>query len=196
MNKSVVFNSKSNCYFLLSNFYGEVEINYMKDRYNDTEVKQLFDTFKTCDNEEFIYYLKKLQPGKEWTEAKINYWFKNINGKREPIRGILAKLVGGAVKETPLMKKRREIIKSLAGLPKDFELSIKDNLDDNKKKELMWNFLKEKYEKREYLEVLLSTGNSVIHEKPMRASNDWTYPGNDWLGQLLMKIRDEEIKKN
>ena len=104
---TIIFNSKSTRYFLLSNFYGGVEIDYMKDRYNDPEVKKLIESFETCDNEKFIYYLKILQPGKKWTEAKINYWFKNIDGKKEPIRGVLAKLVGGAVKDTPLMKKRR-----------------------------------------------------------------------------------------
>ena len=193
---TIIFNSKSSRYFLLSNFYGGVEINYMKDRYNDPQVKELIESFETCDNDKFIYYLKKLQPGKEWTEAKINYWFKNIDGRKEPIRGILAKLVGGAVKNTSLMKKRREIIKSLVGLPKDFELSIKEPLDAVSKKQLMYKCLIEKFSKEKYKRVLLSTKISDIHEKPMRASNEWTYPGNDWLGQLLMKIRDEEIKKN
>ena len=193
---TIIFNSKSSRYFLLSNFYGGVEINYMKDRYNDPQVKELIESFETCDNDKFIYYLKKLQPGKEWTEAKINYWFKNIDGRKEPIRGILAKLVGGAVKNTSLMKKRREIIKSLVGLPKDFELSIKEPLNAVSKKQLMYKCLIEKFSKEKYKRVLLSTKISDIHEKPMRASNEWTYPGNDWLGQLLMKIRDEEIKKN
>ena len=54
----------------------------------------------------------------------------------------------------------------------------------------------EKFSKEKYKRVLFSTKNFIIHEKPMRGSNDWTYPGNDWLGQLLIKIRDEEIKKN
>lgn len=193
---TIIFNSKSTRYFLLSNFYGGVEIDYMKDRYNDPEIKKLIESFETCDNEKFIYYLKILQPGKKWTEAKINYWFKNIDGKKEPIRGVLAKLVGGAVKDTPLMKKRREIVKSLAGLPKDFELSIKRELNETEKKDLMRKCLIEKFSKEKYKRVLFSTKNFIIHEKPMRGSNDWTYPGNDWLGQLLIKIRDEKIKKN
>lgn len=193
---TIIFNSKSTRYFLLSNFYGGAEINYMKDRYNDPEVKKLIESFETCDNEKFIYYLQILQPEKKWTVAKVNYWFKNIDGKKEPIRGILAKLVGGAVKNTPLMKKRREIVKSLAGLPKDFELSIKEDLDSDSKKQLMYKCLIDKFSKEKYKRLLLSTKNSDIHEKPMRGSNEWTYPGNDWLGQLLIKIRDEEIKKN
>ena len=83
---TIIFNSKSTRYFLLSNFYGGVEINYMKDRYNDPEVKELIESFETCDNDQFIYYLKKLQPGKKWTEwtnwtkwTKVDKKLKNLN---------------------------------------------------------------------------------------------------------------------
>ena len=60
----------------------------------------------------------------------------------------------------------------------------------------MLKCLNDKFRKEKYKRVLLSTENSMIYEKPMRGSNDWTFPGNNWLGQLLIKIRDEEIKKN
>ena len=58
MNKQLVFNSKSANYYLLSNFYGDVEIDYMKDRFINPEVKELFDIFKTCNEEKFIQWLK------------------------------------------------------------------------------------------------------------------------------------------
>jgi hypothetical protein len=192
MDKPIVFNSKSSSYFLLSNFYGNCEINYMKNRFNDPEVKELLDDFAICDKDKFIFYLKILQPGKKWTQAKLDYWFKTINGKKEPIRGILAKLVGGAVKGTPAMKKRLQIVKSLAGLSKDFELSIKENQSFTEKKELMYKCLIEKFNKESFKKVLVSTGNSVLHEKPLRGiGNNWTFPGDDWLGKILIKIRDE-----
>ena len=37
----------------------------------------------------------------------------------------------------------------------------------------------------------------VLHEKPFRGVDNWTYrngKGGDWMGKLLMKIR-EEIKE-
>ena len=196
MTKTIVFNSKSNSYFLLSNFYGGCEIQYMKYRFNDPEVKQLFDDFEICDNEKFIYYLKKLQPGKKWTQAKLDYWFKNINGKKEPIRGILGKLVGNSVKNTPTGKKRLNIVKELVGLPKEYELIITDNLCDNDKKDLMYNCLIEKFSKPNFKEILLSTNDYILHEKPMRGmGNNWTFPGDDWLGKMLIEIRVLLLKK-
>ena len=71
------------------------------------EIKELFDKFETCNNEQFIYYLKELQPEKKnWTNAKLNYWFyiDYNDGQNKPIKGILSKLAGIAVKDTPTGK--------------------------------------------------------------------------------------------
>ena len=49
---------------------------------------------------------------------------------------------------------------------------------------------KNKYNENKYKELLLSTGDKILHEKPMRGKgDDWTYPGGDLLGKLLMEIR-------
>lgn len=183
---SIVFNSKSAVpYNKLSNFYGDVEINYMKTRFNNPEVKALFDDFKSCSNEKFIEYLKILQPGKVWTSKKEEYWFKN----GEPIRGILAKLVGSCVKNTPSLKRRQKIIMELTGVEK---LEIEPPLNEEDRKELMYTCLKKKFASKEYRDILLSTGTKTLHEKPMRGKGDnWTFPGNDWLGILLTKLREE-----
>lgn len=182
----IIFNSKSKEYYELSNFYGGVEICFMKDRFYNPEIKALFDEFETCDREKFIYYLKKLQPGKKWTDAKLEYWFKN----GEPIRGILAKLLGGAVKPGPTGRKRLKIIKDMLELKED--ISIKNILSHDEKIELMLKCLKEKYNIPKYKCLLLSTGNKILHEKPMRGKgDDWTYPGGDLLGILLMRVRSE-----
>ena len=188
--KTIIFNSKTKENFLLSNFYGGSEICYMKDRFINPEIKELFDDFENCDSTKFIFYLKKLQPNKTWTKAKLEYWFKDINGKKEPIRGILAKLVGTSVKDTPTGKKRLKIIKDLVNIEGD--IIIKKNLSAKEKKELMYDCLKTKFSKEKYKKILLNTGTSILHEKPMRGKgDDWTYPGNNWLGELLMKVREE-----
>ena len=67
-----------------------------------------------------IYYLKNLTRKKR-TEAKI-IGLKILMAKRTYKRNI-AKLRSS--KDTSLMKKRREIIKELCGIPKDVELNIK-----------------------------------------------------------------------
>ena len=195
----IYFNSKSKDYYQLSNFYGGVECEFMKDRFLDKEIKSLFDKFETCNKDEFIYYLKELQPEKkDWTQAKINYWCKD--GK--PIRGILSKLAGASVKDTPTGRRRLKILKKMANF--EGEVRIKAILTLEEKKELMLKCLKKKflsYDENKYVEnkynkLLLSTGELILHEKPMRGKgDDWTYPGGDLLGKLLMNIRKKLISK-
>ena len=190
------FNSKSKCNWKLSNFYGGVESAYMKDRFLDKEIKSLFDRFESSSKEEFIYYLKKLQPNKkDWTEAKLKYWIRDD----EPIRGILSQMVGTCVKDTAVGRKRLKIVKEMAGISREREVRIKPNTTDEEKKELMLKLLRKKFGKKEYKEALLSTEEAILHEKPMRGKpNNWTYKngeGGDWLGELLMKVR-EELRNN
>lgn len=42
----------------------------MKDRFLDKEIKSLFDKFETCNKDEFIAYLKELQPEKRMDTSK------------------------------------------------------------------------------------------------------------------------------
>ena len=56
----------------------------------------------------------------------------------------------------------------------------------------MMKCLRQKYSKPYYKKLLLSTGNAILHEVPMRGKGDfWTLGGEDTLGKLLMKIRYE-----
>ena len=190
----IIFNSKSKEYSSLSNFYGGVECEYMKDRFLDKEVKDLLDKFEVCDKEEFIWYMKRLQPNKkDWSDRQLEYWIRD--GK--PIRGVLCQLVGTSVRDTATGKRRLKIIKELVGLK---ELNIKGNTTDEEKKELMLNLLRRKYSIDEYRDVLLSTGDAILHEKPLRGrTNNWNYKdgnGGDWLGELLMIVRCELRKKS
>ena len=79
------------------------------------------------------------------------------------------------------------------------EVIIKPILTLEEKKELMLKCLKKKFlsnDKNKYNELLLSTGELILHEKPMRGKgDDWTYPGGDLLGKLLMNIRKKLISK-
>lgn len=180
-NTPIYFNSKSKEYYLLSNFYGGVESEYMSERFRNPEIKRLFKKFESCNKEEFLEYLKKLQPEKKPT----NFWFKN----GEPIKGILSKLVGNSVKEGKNYKKRLESIKEISGVE---EIEINPKLSNEKRDELMLSCLRKKFSKKKYRDILLSTGNSDLHERPMRGlKSEWTNPGGDLLGKLLMQIRKE-----
>jgi hypothetical protein len=190
------FNSKSSAFWRLSNFYGGVEKEYMKDRFLDKKVKNWMDEIDGYGKTEFIECLKRLQPEKKnkWTEGKLKYWIRNNNGEEIMIKGILYKLIGGSVKDTSVGKRRRKIIMELLNLD---SLNLKPNTTDDEKKELMLTLLRDKFSKKEYKEELLNTGDMVLHEKPLRGVDNWTYrngKGGDWMGELLMKVR-EEIKE-
>lgn len=192
----IYFNSKSKENWKLSNFYGGVESAYMKDRFLDKEMKSLFDRFESSSKEEFILNLKRLQPNKKnWTEAKLKYWTRDD----VPIRGILSQMVGTSVKDTAVGRNRLKIVKEMACISSERELRIKPNTTDEEKKELMLKLLRKKFTKNEYKEALLSTEEAILHEKPLRGKpNNWTYKngdGGDWLGELLMKVR-EELRNN
>lgn len=186
----IYFNSKSGDeYKYLSNFYGDVEICFMQKRFKHPKMKMLFDNFKTCGNEEFLMYLKLLQPDKkDWTRSQEQYWFDN----QRPIRGILAKLVGAIVtnkSSKSFQRRAREISKYLKISFDDVMESDKITTDKD-----MLECLNEKYSKPEFRDLLLKTGNAILHEKPLRGfPNDWTFKdgeGGDKLGKMLMGIRE------
>ena len=196
--KEIYFNSKSPTFWKLSNFYGGVEKEFMKDRFPDKKVKNWMDEIEGYNKDEFIELLKTLQPEKKtWTPGKLKYWIRNDEEEGEIlIKGILYKLIGTSVKDTVVGKRRKKII--IKELDLD-DLEVKPNTKDNEKKELMLKILRKKFSKKEYKEELLKTGNMVLHEKPLRGgTNNWTYKngeGGDWLGKLLMKVRKEIREK-
>lgn len=57
-------------------------------------------------------------------------------------------------------------------------------------KALMKRLLREKFFNVNYKSALLNTGNASLHEIG-RGNGVWIKSGNDWLGQLLMEIREE-----
>ena len=188
MAKDIYFNSKcKGPYRELSNFYGGVEIDYMKRRFNSDKMKDLFEDFKTCDSEKFVFYLKLLQPDKQFTKKKEQYWFV----EDEPIRGILAKLVGSIVAKPSSMKKRIKAISNHLGISEyDVIKTGKVTSDED-----MYECLKTKYSMEKYKKLLLGTGTVPLHEKPLRGRpNKWTYKdgeGGDKLGKMLNNIRKE-----
>lgn len=187
------FNSKTfkNGFQGLSNLMGGAEFDYMGARFPQQDMKDLFESLKSCDRETFIKWLQILQPGKKWTPAKLKYWFTPDG---EPIRGILAQLLGSMVRRkggklTPTSKRRQ---KAVCAKQKLATIEVLPELSDDAKQSKMKECLRKKYSMEPYRSLLLSTGSRELHEKPIRGSgNSWTLPGGDWLGQLLMEIREE-----
>lgn len=190
---AIFFNSKTfkNGYQGLSNLMGGAEFDYMGARFPQQPMKDLFDSLKSCDGETFIKWLQILQPGKKWTDAKLKYWFTPDG---EPIRGILAQLLGSMVRRkagklTATSKRRQKVVREKLGLA---AIEIAPELTDDDKRRFMKECLRKKYSMEPYRSLLLDTGSRELHEKPIRGKgNSWTLPGGDWLGQLLMEVRAE-----
>jgi hypothetical protein len=187
------FNSKTfkNGFQGLSNLMGGAEFDYMGARFPQQAMKDLFESLKSCDGETFLEWLQILQPGKKWTPAKLKYWFTPGG---EPIRGILAQLLGSMVRRksgklTGTSKRRQKVVREKLGLA---AIDVLPELSADDKRRFMKECLRKKYSLEPYRSLLLSTDSRELHEKPIRGSgNSWTLPGGDWLGQLLMEIRTE-----
>jgi predicted NAD-dependent protein-ADP-ribosyltransferase YbiA (DUF1768 family) len=175
----------------------------MAQRFNQSEVARLFDHLEVCDNQEFWRWLQILNPkgskNKPVTQKQMDYWFTKggiANGK--PIRGIAAQLLGTMVRDTKTAKDRRKRVMKELGIT---SIHVNEELSDDDKRRWMKACLEHKYADTRFRKLLLSTGNSHLHEIPLRgngAKNNWTRKvvgnqvyGKDWLGQLLMEIRDE-----
>ena len=187
------FNSKTfkNGFQGLSNLMGGAEFDYMGARFPQQVMKDLFANLKNCDRETFLEWLQILQPGKTWTPKKLKFWFTPDG---EPIRGILAQLLGSMVrckagKLTATSKRRQKVVREKLGLS---AIQVVPELSDDAKQSKMKECLMKKYSMEPYRSLLLSTGSRELHEQPIRGSgNSWTLPGGDWLGKLLMEVRAE-----
>jgi len=192
--EQIFFNSKSGVQGL-SNLMGGAEFDYMSARFPQSAMKDLFERLKSCDRETFLEWLQLLQPGKKWTPAKLNYWFTRSG---EPIRGILAQLLGSMVRRkdgklTSTSKRRQKAVRERLGLS---TIEVEPELSDDDKRLFMKECLRKKYSMEAYRTLLLSTGSDELHERPMRGKgNAWTLPGDDWLGQLLMEVREELVEQ-
>ena len=196
---SIYFNSKTfkNGFQGLSNLMGGAEFDYMSGRFPQQVMKDLFVRLKSCDRETFLEWLQLLQPIKKWTPKKLAYWFTPDG---EPIRGILAQLLGSMVRRkadklTPTSRRRQKVVCEKLGLD---AIEVVPELSDENKKAFMKECLRKKYSMEPYHSLLLSSAVD-LHEKPLRGNgNNWTYKktdgviyGKDWLGELLMEVRAE-----
>ena len=168
--------------------YGGVLFEYEGARFMDLEIIDLFRRMQRYNETEFIDALRWLQPEKRWTARKERYWFN----EGVPIRGVLASLLGKMTEKTATGEQRRQII------TKTFELkhiSVHPPLTDDQKRFIMLRAVRRKFAHPDYRQLLLSTGDAVLHQTPLvREPDMWTWrngKGGDWIGKLLIQIRNE-----
>tara|TARA_B100001093_G_scaffold394780_1_gene381554 strand:- start:2803 stop:3375 length:573 start_codon:yes stop_codon:yes gene_type:complete len=171
----------------LSNEYGGVLFEFEGCRFLDGEIIDLFRRLETCDRTEFLDTLRWLQPEKRWTIRKELFWLDN--GK--PIRGVVASLLGAMTESTPTARSRRGIVALRLGL---VEISINPPPNEQMRERIMYRAMCRKYENTYYRELLLKTGDAVLHQTPVVGPPDeWTWKdgkGGDKIGRMLMQIRN------
>lgn len=189
-------------YRLLSNFFGGVECCFMADRFHNKAVANTIRSFANVDEERFRELFKKLFPKgtpESWIIRTPEVLAQFPPGTPSvPVTGILAKLVGGlhklkegGKKPAKMWRDRGQALALLADVSYTEVKDMKGVLEWDEKSDLMLKCLREKYKTEPYHTLLLSTGDAALHESPGRSQNDWTFPGRDLLGQLLMKVRSE-----
>ena len=197
------FNSKMTT-ACLSNFFGGVESSYQYyTKFKECiAAKRLFDHFDTCSKADFVTMLQQLQPGKKFTPAKISYWF---DPDGSPIRGILAKLAAGALREDKVHNKRRwkaivDLGRKLAPGEPDIQ-PLSPPMPHDQRLVVMKECLQRKYSDPHYRVRLLATGNRPLHEQVRGngAGSFWGFNrdaqgigrGHDALGKMLVDIRTQ-----
>ena len=168
--------------------YGGVLFEYEGARFLDKEIIDLFRRMQRYNRTEFVDALRWLQPEKRWTPRKEMFWF---NGT-QPIRGVLATLLGTMTEKTPTGEQRRKIVAKLFGMR---HISVHVPLTDDQKRQIMLRALRRKFAIPRYRALLLGTGDAVLHQTPVVSEPDmWTWrngKGGDWMGKLLTQIRNE-----
>lgn len=182
------FNCKHGEFRALSNEYGNVWFEFCGSRFLDASVVDLFRRLQNCDGEEFLDALKWLQPGKDWTARKEQFWFHETT----PIRGVVAKMLGSMKDRTPTARARRQLIAKRMGLK---VISITEQPSPEREARLMLIALRRKFRNKAYRDVLLQTGDAVLHQTPVVGAPDkWTWrngKGGDLIGKLLIQLRNE-----
>lgn len=187
----IAFNCKcarNRRYRELSAEYGGVLFEYEGARFLDPEVIDLFRRMQGYNSTEFVDALRWLQPEKRWTTRKELFWFDGV----QPIRGVLATLLGTMTEKTPTGEQRRQLVTKSFGLR---HISVHPPLTDDQKRQIMLRALRRKFTVPRYRALLLSTGDAVLHQTPVVSEPDmWTWrkgKGGDWMGKLLTQIRNE-----
>ena len=204
---------KRNGLFLLSNFYGGAEIDYMLPKF--TETKAVFNMVQSWKNIRTPAELNRLRhdldkkivrvhadgsrtlvpkggkSGAPYTPAQERSYVAEYKGKTYLGTGILAKLVANSWKNP----KRMRVMEFLADIPHG-SMSPPINLYErseeagrNRRERSMRHALSRKFSEEPYRSYLLATGTATLGE----ASKDpaFGFKGQNLLGKWLMDLREE-----
>lgn len=190
----------------LSNLYGDVEFNYMADRFQNEPIKALFITpgSDLRRPREFEDNLRAIHPkGKPESWMRVpsdrDHRAEDAADETAIAMGILAKLCGSAYKDTTEGRRRRAYLIKLAKMEDSDWQPMKGELSTYQKAELMLPLLRRKFTPPgPFRDTLEATGDAQLIERPMRgaphlwegAIRDGSVVGGNLCGRLLMHVRD------
>ncbi len=197
--------------FLLSNFYGNVEIDYMLPKFTG-RVFEMVEGWKRIRTVEELNQWRHdltrkrvvvasdgkrtLEPkggksGAPYTAKQARSYVREYNGTTHLGTGVLAKLAANAWKDPTRMR----VMEFLAGVPHE-SMSPPLNLYERttivgqrRREESMRQALRRKFELEPYRAYLLGTEAAELGEQSKDA--DFGFSGKNLLGRWLVELREE-----
>lgn len=211
----IYFKSNSKKYKQLSNLFGHVEWDFQMVKFKEgSAVWTFMRDRRDCTPEEFKQMFEKLKGTDKTEKSGSNYYIDRDSG--EIATGIIPKFLSEiakpAGKSVSLARKRLGYILgkedvTVAELEAWRVENVKPELSNDEKDELMLKLLRVKFATPRYKELLLQTGDAILHEaKGRTAPNRYEWQrkpltekeieknytrGGDVLGRLMMQVRSE-----
>jgi hypothetical protein len=212
---------RANGLFLLSNFFGGAEFDYMLPKFKDGPIRELLVSWKSIATEDELNTVRhqlscervvlavggkrRLEPkggksGAPYTDAQRRSYVAKHGGTTHLGSGILAKLAANSWRD----QTRMNVMEFLAGMKHDSMTPPKDIYKPGdpecvaRRKTNMKAAVKNKYESGPFRSYLLETGEAELGEQ---GGGDFGIKGKNLLGKWLMerrkKLREEDdLSKN
>ena len=206
-------NHTKNGRFLLSNFYGNAEIDYMLPKFVETPaVFEMVERWKQIHTVEELNRwrhdltrkrvvvkpdgTRALEPkggksGAPYTAKQERSYLREHNGAAFLGTGVLAKLAANSWKDPGRMR----VVEYLAGMLHE-SMSPPLNLYERttaggkrRRKDSMTQALRNKFSREPYRSYLLDTGSAELGEQSK--DEDFGFDGKNLLGKWLMELREQ-----
>jgi len=206
-------NHTKNGRFLLSNFYGNAEIDYMLPKFVETSaVFEMVEAWKQIQTvEELNQWRHDLtrkrvvvapdgtrtlgqkggKSGAPYTDKQERSYVREHNGVTFLGTGVLAKLAANSWKDPARMR----VMEYLAGMPHESmppPLNLYERTTaggKRRRKDSMTQALRNKFSQEPYRSYLLATGSAELGEQSR--DEDFGFDGKNLLGKWLMELREK-----
>ena len=206
-------NHVTNGRFLLSNFYGNVEINYMLPKFLDPPIRRMVEGWKhiktanglnqwrhdltrkrvvVAPNGTRTLEPKRGKSGAPYTAKQKRSYVREHNGVAFLGTGVLAKLAANSWKDSARMR----VMEYLADMPHESmspPLNLYERTTDDgrrRRERSMKHALRLKFSQEPYRSYLTSTGSAELGEQSK--DDDFGFGGKNLLGRWMVELRSKK----